>query len=259
MSEAPRARFETLSEMQAEHSRLLQHLREDGHAPSFIDDVYHFMDLGQHTGKLLDESKAREAARTMIAFWATRLVREGRELPEIELDDFDPALAPELPDQPCPYQGLEAFKNSQFFHGREDAIAHLTRLLRDGRRLLAIIGPSGSGKSSVILGGLIPALKAGALPGSNEWTHVVMVPGRDPVASLDRALGALATGEGSIPAPRVLVVDQFEEVFTLSTLPARSEFEGRLIELHAKGAIIILTLRSDYASDDIAKLQQLFP
>lgn len=259
MSEVQRARFETLSEMQTEHSRLLQRQREDSHSPSFIDDVYHFLERGQHTGKLLDESKEREAARTMIAFWATRLVREGRELPDIALDDFDPTLAPELPDEPCPYQGLEAFKNDQFFHGREDTIKNLLKLLNTGCRLLTVVGPSGSGKSSAILGGLVPALKAGAMLRSSDWKFTIMVPGTDPVANLNSALGIRAMEEGSVFVPEVVVVDQFEEVFTLATLPSRTAFEERLMDLYVRGAIIILTLRSDYASDDIAKLQQLHP
>src|SRR5205823_5217673 len=53
------------------------------------------------------------------------------------------------------------------------------------QRLLVVLGPSGSGKSSLVLGGLIPALKAGALPGSQQWRYPpVLVPGSDPLRNL---------------------------------------------------------------------------
>src|SRR5438034_528871 len=55
------------------------------------------------------------------------------------------------------------------------------------QRLLAVVGPSGSGKSSLVLAGLIPALKAGALPGSQDWCYLPpLVPGSDPLANLLR-------------------------------------------------------------------------
>src|SRR5207247_22419 len=79
-----------------------------------------------------------------------------------------------------PYKGLHAFQqeDAHDFFGRERLIDELLAALAAGRqneheaRLLAIIGPSGSGKSSVVMAGLLPRLRAGALPGSEEWLYL---------------------------------------------------------------------------------------
>ena len=82
-----------------------------------------------------------------------------------------------------------------------------------GSPLLAVVGPSGSGKSSAVRAGLLPALASGVLPGSEGWSRALMRPGAHPLAALERMLP-----EGGEEA--VLVVDQFEEVFT--ALPRRA-------------------------------------
>jgi hypothetical protein len=79
------------------------------------------------------------------------------------------------------------------------------------------------------------------------------------VANLNSTLGSSAVNDDSMFMPEVVVVDQFEEVFTQASLTSRTAFEERLMDLYVRGAILILTLRSDYAADDIAKLQQLHP
>ena len=63
----------------------------------------------------------------------------------------------------------------------------------EGARFLAVVGPSGSGKSSAVRAGLIPTLRAGALPGSDRWFYVEMLPG---VASVRRARGGAAADRG---------------------------------------------------------------
>ena len=100
----------------------------------------------------------------------------------------------------CPFKGLASFDvvDAPYFHGRERLVAELvTRLV--GTSLLLVIGPSGSGKSSVMRAGLLPALASGVLPGSADWPQSVIRPGETSVAELAK--------DG------VLVVDQFEEVF----------------------------------------------
>ena len=110
------------------------------------------------------------------------------------------------------------------------------------RPVLAIVGASGSGKSSLVRAGLLPALAAGSLPGSEHWRVVVTTPGATPRADLDRALEA-AAGDG----PRVLlVVDQLEELFTHCDDPAeREEFGQELQRLVDDGAAVVTTLRAD--------------
>ena len=67
----------------------------------------------------------------------------------------------------CPYRGLAVFEEADapFFFGREADTQHLLEQLRT-QRFLAVIGPSGSGKSSVVRAGVLPQLRQGALPDS---------------------------------------------------------------------------------------------
>jgi WD40 repeat protein/serine/threonine protein kinase len=141
-----------------------------------------------------------------------------------------------------PYKGLAAFQpeDASRFFGRDALVADLLERLRGGR-MLVVGGPSGSGKSSLVRAGLIPAVAAGALPGSERWPVALFTPGDDPIGELAYQLSkaarsvtqrstALGDGEEMGRDPRqgrslaesitdltgglMLVVDQFEEVFT---------------------------------------------
>ena len=155
----------------------------------------------------------------------------------------------------CPYRGLEAFgpDDAKFFFGRENLTGWLVSALRrevraaQGVRLLGVLGPSGSGKSSVVLAGLVPRLKAGAIEGSERWPVAILRPGDDPLKNLAAGVVPRFLPAGALPdAAQVLkladdlradartldvfaqmalhdrpedvrlvvVVDQFEEVFT---------------------------------------------
>jgi WD40 repeat protein/DNA-binding SARP family transcriptional activator len=113
----------------------------------------------------------------------------------------------------CPFKGLAPFEPSDapFYFGRERLVTELVGRLA-AQPLVAILGPSGSGKSSLLRAGLIPALAGGALPGSDGWRLTVLRPGHRPAAQLERALAPVADGERQLVA-----VDQFEEVFTACT------------------------------------------
>src|SRR6185503_6077206 len=89
-----------------------------------------------------------------------------------------------------PYKGLRAFNqfDAADFFGREALTQQLLARLGEGgdlARFLAISGPSGSGKSSVVKAGLIPAIRRGALPGSENWLIVELVPGSNPIEELE--------------------------------------------------------------------------
>jgi WD40 repeat protein/serine/threonine protein kinase/DNA-binding winged helix-turn-helix (wHTH) protein len=143
-----------------------------------------------------------------------------------------------------PYKGLRPFlePDSTDFLGREALVERLVgRLAADGpgSRLLALVGPSGSGKSSAVRAGLIPALRRGAVPASERWFVATMVPGKNPFDGLVAALLRLAPtapppdlaeraeredgGLAEIVAwalpddssELLLVIDQFEELFSL--------------------------------------------
>lgn len=186
-------------------------------------------------------------------------------------------LAPE--PGPPPYKGLQYFDetDSGHFLGREALTAQLAGRLRE-TRFLAVIGASGSGKSSVVRAGLIPALRAGkpladgALPpaGSDKWLIRVMTPTAHPLDALafallpdaepaaltdlrDRLAAAPATLNENIPAgdhPHfMLVVDQFEEVFSLGRHEEeRRAFIDNLVTVAAgdKPATIVIVLRADF-------------
>jgi WD40 repeat protein/energy-coupling factor transporter ATP-binding protein EcfA2 len=184
----------------------------------------------------------------------------------------------------CPYRGLELFDvgDAVFFHGREVLTGWLLAKLQPTRldqRFLAIAGPSGSGKSSLARAGLLASLKGGALPGSKDWPIVVCKPGPNPLESLALALvDALQLGSPASTGLRlmqdfrndhrmlhinsrfalhgtpdrrlVVLIDQFEEVFTLCADEAQRQALISNLLYAAKEAdgqtAVVLTLRSDF-------------
>src|SRR5215217_5637449 len=143
----------------------------------------------------------------------------------------------------CPYMGLATFDagDAQYFFGREQLVAELVARLV-GAPLLAVVGPSGSGKSSVLRAGLLPALAGGVLPGSNGWTQALIRPGEQPLRALGRATRRLAREWHA-----VLAVDQFEELFTACQDEAeRAEFADSLVRAARAGTVVVLAVRADF-------------
>src|SRR5262249_2187012 len=104
---------------------------------------------------------------------AVDVVDVRRELEDLPQDiAFRRALGPlaDGSDGRNPYKGLRAFEEADAadFFGRELLTRHQVERLRE-TRFLAVVGPSGSGKSSLVRAGLVPALRRGALPGSDTW------------------------------------------------------------------------------------------
>ena len=129
-------------------------------------------------------------------------------------------------DERCPYLGLAAFhaQNRAFFFGREPLVARLVNRLA-AHNFLAVLGGSGSGKSSLVLAGLVPALQ------TQNPNLVVryLTPTSHPVTQLENALVDVPTDQ-----PHLIVVDQFEELFTLcSDAAQRQAFLDRLLSLLA--------------------------
>jgi transcriptional regulator with XRE-family HTH domain len=96
---------------------------------------------------------------------------------------------------PCPYRGLLAFReeDTPLFHGREAAVRRIVRKLESGP-LAAVVGASGSGKSSAVFAGVIPRMRR-----ASAWDVVAMRPGRDPFEALARACGSRLAG-GTVAA-----------------------------------------------------------
>lgn len=150
-----------------------------------------------------------------------------------------------------PFKGLYAFaeEDADDFFGRETLVNRLLERLSgvacaaaaDPVRLLAVVGPSGSGKSSVVRAGLIPALRRGALPGSDCWRICVALPGMRPCVALDDVSAHSRAG--------LVVFDQFEELWTIcGDESERTAFLSRLLALASApdGPCVVVTLRADF-------------
>ena len=190
----------------------------------------------------------------------------------------------ELPDDPAPYRGLHRFEAEQsvFFFGREADLQRLVEKLSQ-YPFVAVIGASGSGKSSLVRAGLLPSLADDTLRSSRTWHTLICTPGGQPLRALAEQLAtlvpptdrlriadelaerfatridglhtAVSTLLANHPQPRLLVIDQFEEIFTLcQDGPERcraqtQQFIANLTELvqHGEGSIrLVITLRADF-------------
>jgi WD40 repeat protein/transcriptional regulator with XRE-family HTH domain len=157
---------------------------------------------------------------------------------------------------PVPYRGLKSFQpeDADWFYGRRRLTDVLLENLRDCYQrggLLAVAGPSGSGKSSLLRAGLIPELRSGALgiPGSDGWALILMTPGARPAAELSGLLASVTVGAAGTRV--VIVVDQFEEVFT--SCDDESERVAFIKELCAATdqdreptALVVIGFRADF-------------
>ena len=171
------------------------------------------------------------------------------------LQEICPALEP---SDVCPYVGLESFgkENADFFFGRDELVKKLVSRLGADQRFLALLGPSGSGKSSVIAAGLIPRLEAGGLTGSRSWGYVTIRPGANPFESVpftefgDKSLaGSFGQWMRALGYSRgVLVIDQFEELLMLTPAGLRADFVAQLVDL-LDGPLpvtVVLVMRNDF-------------
>jgi DNA-binding winged helix-turn-helix (wHTH) protein/WD40 repeat protein len=174
-----------------------------------------------------------------------------------------PERAPTADDR-GPFPGLASFTeaDTEDFFGRGPEVAALWRKVTS-RRLLAVAGPSGVGKSSLVRAGVVARAPAG-------WGAVVCQPGEDPLLGLARALAPDFSGEVEevrellrFHDPDValavtsrwrgrwdqalVVVDQFEELFTLNSPQAQEDFVAMLRRLvDAAGIHVVLILRDDF-------------
>ena len=140
--------------------------------------------------------------------------------------------------RPCPYKGLARYdaRDADLFVGRERLVEELVGRLVDAGYLV-VVGPSGAGKSSLVRAGLVPALAAGALPGSQAWSVAVVVPGTEAMQVVEDALAN---------RPEVLVVDQAEEALLADGGSRLTHFGDRLLAAADAGTRVVLVLRADF-------------
>ncbi|HSG80125.1 MAG TPA: BTAD domain-containing putative transcriptional regulator, partial [Acidimicrobiia bacterium] len=199
------------------------------------------------SGRQADALRAYEDTRRILAdemgIDPSRELRdlEGRILAQDDSLDLPiwatpTAAAPRTDDTPNPFKGLRPFgeDDAEDFHGREDLVARVVAQL-ERSRFVALVGPSGCGKSSIASAGVIPVMRAG---------HRVarMLPG-------DRPLDQLEIGLLEPDRPLLLVIDQFEELWTLSSPDERAALIDRLIDAIADARTlltVLVTVRSDF-------------
>ena len=184
---------------------------------------------------------------------------------------------PQSPSSVSPYKGLAAFQpeDAARFYGRDELVATLVSRL-DHERVLVVGGPSGSGKSSAVRAGLVPAIGAGAISGSERWPVALFTPRSNPAAELSYQLTKLAramtqlsgqplsdtfltrdAGEvryladtvTSVSGGLLLVIDQFEELFTLNGRNEQEAFVDLLAELADpvdSRVRVVIAVRADF-------------
>lgn len=191
--------------------------------------------------------------------------------------------------RPNPFPGLRAFRPDEghLFFGRTESTLKVVNRLKENR-FVAVLGASGSGKSSLVLSGVIPALLKENAEGRKSWSYMVFRPERNPVDHLATELAALSAGAGftqltevSVAASLhnrsegltdvvnrirknlrqqiVIVIDQFEEIFRFSPETTRGTLGDdatdfidlivNAVQSPDQGLHIILTLRSEYVSE----------
>ncbi len=178
-----------------------------------------------------------------------------------------------------PYKGLLPFDlgDADDFFGRKDVIAEL--VTRIGvNRFVTVVGPSGSGKSSVIRAGVLPALMANAELGGRPWFGVTITPGVDPFEAVEAALLRIAVNPPStlleqltadtsglrravdraLPDDRsdlLLLIDQLEELWTVTPADVRERFVSALVEAVTSPQSrlkVVATLRADFYDRPLA-------
>ena len=176
-----------------------------------------------------------------------------------------------------PFKALRAFREADTadFFGRNRLVARFIEVLSQpgsAGRLLAVVGPSGSGKSSVVRSGLVPRLRRGAVTGSADWFITTMLPGSHPFDEFESALSRVAVRQ---PGPLVeimrsdergiaravnqilpdedsellVVIDQFEELFTHGDDTERTAFVNGLVAALREPRArlrVVLTIRADF-------------
>ncbi len=201
-------------------------------------------------------------------------------------DEFDPTQAQN------PFKGLEAFQqtDAHFFFGRERMIQRSLKRMQE-TRFLAFVGASGSGKSSLVRAGILPALRSGKIPSSETWRTALFTPGANPLEALvtrimpylqedntrtmERVIQNIQDPEivnqyvdnilGDAPdeSRLLIIIDQFEEIFTRASASEAQAFVNTLVRIATSPNTrlqFIVTMRADFfgSLSGYPSLAQLF-
>jgi transcriptional regulator with XRE-family HTH domain len=168
----------------------------------------------------------------------------------------------------APYRGLSSFRaeDADLFFGRETLVAEVVDRIT-AHRVTVVLGPSGVGKSSLLAAGVLPALRCGSEQVAAKLRPVVMAPGEHPWASLfgqlaistgpdvardaDAGMAVVAAAVDDLPDDTALlvVVDQFEELYTLCGAEERTGFVDGMLALADRPdrrLRLVLSVRADF-------------
>jgi hypothetical protein len=158
----------------------------------------------------------------------------------------------------CPYPGMVPFSEADAarFYGREAEIQQMIERLHQ-HRLLFVIGPSGSGKSSLVFAGLLPRLSSEQHFPANFWRVHAMRPGAQPTKTLVDLLAGDLSHQAELVAAALarppaaqrllLVIDQFEELFTQAERGEQMRFITALLSLRSfEKCVLLITMRADF-------------
>lgn len=286
--------FDSLSKLRTEHIAKMRAALGEERTDAFIAEIRAFIARVKATGRRLDSSSDRETAQNVIGYWASYLYR-GDE-PEVlsatlpVLDAFDPTAAPDISNAENPYKGLNPFseRDAQAFFGRESGVTRVVEKLRDSPGIL-VVGPMGSGKTSFVAAGVVPRLMSRMTAEGENPACMFFTPGADPVAPLLANLWTAGTGtnataqwlkaqkkiiqgapeqlrallEKTAPGRQVIiVVDQFEEIFTLCNDAALREAFAKALTSLVEGnsnhrLILIVDKRYESTISQYAPLKSL--
>jgi serine/threonine protein kinase len=212
--------------------------------------------LAKLVDQLLEASPSRRPRSAEAVAWELERIRR----------EVAGRSRPLPPEEVGPFRGLGRFEPSDrdVYFGRSVEIAASLEMIRS-RGLLALIGPSGSGKSSLARAGVLPAIADGDLGGwPKAWDTLVVTPGADARASITKALAQLVDGvddrapeawvdalsERAQSSERgvVLLIDQLEELVTVSAAESRAFVAELLAHIGAQplpGVRAIVAARRD--------------
>lgn len=182
---------------------------------------------------------ANGGPRQTPSLWSLPKHHKGEYIFHVPGRDLQLVSAGPLSQETSPYRGLAVYEaeHTEMFHGRRTAIAALLAQVEQ-QPITCVVGHSGTGKSSLVRAGLIPALRRS----HPDW-HILgpLLPGKTPVTSLDALVAEQRDGV------QLLVIDQLEELFTMHERDDdRTQFLERILTLVGTGTVrVVATLRTD--------------
>ncbi len=281
--------FPSLQAMRYMHAELLKRQRELGLDKSLPlqEEVNDFVRCAQATGVLLEADRDRATAQTLIDYWVTALYcATKQEQGEPVLAEFDPQTSQrQLTEDQYPYCSVASQGKPALSVGTKRIVAECIDRIEQNQ-LVALVGPLGSGRTSVLHNGLLPALREGAALGSRHWRlYPVIMLESDPLGTLaglfcpagadrqqwtaeqaerlrqDNAHLATLVAQGG-EEPALIAIDRFETLFTCGDKSGREALLANLVDFIHRPAIgaVVLLMKSDFMSqiDQLPEFSAIF-